>query len=119
MIQTIDLNDERVLGYRIDGAISLEDMKPLIAQLESKVAQHPTHLRAYAEYVSIGSIAPQAFWEDLKTDAKYLSAFEKAVVVTDTVWIGLLAKLGNLFPGLTIRVFPFSERDQAIDWLIR
>ena len=33
MIQTIGLNDERVLGYRIDGAISLADSTPLIAQV--------------------------------------------------------------------------------------
>ncbi|CAN5632840.1 hypothetical protein BH09BAC4_BH09BAC4_14110 [soil metagenome] len=117
MIQTIDLNDERVLGYRIDGDISLADMTPLLAQLKAKVAHQPTHLRAYAEYVRIGSISPKAFWEDLKADATYLSAFEKAAVVTDKEWVGWLANLGNLFPNLTIKVFPFSQREQAIDWI--
>ncbi|QMW06927.1 SpoIIAA family protein [Spirosoma foliorum] len=60
---------------------------------------------------------PQAFWEDLKADATYLGAFEKAVVVTDKDWIGWLAKVGNLFPGLEIKVFPFSEREQALQWI--
>ena len=119
MIQTIDLKDDRVLGYRIEGDISLADITPLIAQVKSKVAHNPTKLRAYAEYVSIGSISPQALWEDLKADAAYLSAFERAVVVTDKDWIGWVAKLGNLFPGLTIKVFPFSERNQAMDWIIQ
>ena len=117
MVQTIDLEDDQVLGYRIDGSISLEDINPLIAQVKSKVARHPAKLRAYAEYVSVGSVSPQAFWEDLKADATYLSAFEKAAVVTDKDWVGWLAKLGNLFPGLDIKVFSFSERDKAINWI--
>jgi hypothetical protein len=117
MIQTIDLKNDCILGYRIDGDISLEDIKPLIAEVKRKVADHPEKLRAYAEYISIGSISPQAFWEDLKADAAFLGAFDKAAVVTDKDWVGLLAKIGNLFPGLTINVFPFSEREQAINWI--
>ncbi|GAB3718426.1 hypothetical protein GCM10027592_61360 [Spirosoma flavus] len=117
MIQTIDLNNDRILGYRIDGDITLESITPLIAEVKSKVAHHPGKLRAYAEYISIGSISPGAFWEDLKADAQFLNNFEKAAVVTDKDWVGLLDKVGNLFPGLTIKVFPFSERDLALQWI--
>ncbi|QMW05498.1 SpoIIAA family protein [Spirosoma foliorum] len=61
MIQTIELNDDRILGYRIDGDITLQDMTPLIEEIKNKVAHHPTKLRAYAEYVRIGSISPRPF----------------------------------------------------------
>ncbi|WP_093834709.1 SpoIIAA family protein [Spirosoma endophyticum] len=101
----------------MDIRYTIYDIRPLIDEVKRKVAQYPTNLRAYAEYISVGSISPKAFWEDLNADATYLSAFEKAAVVTDKEWVGSLAKLGNLFPGLTIQVFLFSEREQAIDWI--
>ena len=116
MIQPIDLQDERVFGYRVDGEVTVDDLKPLMDQLEDKTRKH-AKMRVYVEYIQIDAISLRAVWEDLKFDIKHLTDFEKAAVVTDKNWVGVSAITANLIPGLEVKFFKFAEEQQARAWV--
>lgn len=116
MIQQLDLHDNNVFAYRIDGEVTADELKPLTTILDEKTKQHDK-LRIYAEYVGIDNISLKALWEDIKFDISHLTDFEKAAIVTDKEWIGISAGLANLIPGLDVKFFKFSEQEQAQQWI--
>ncbi|WP_338876747.1 STAS/SEC14 domain-containing protein [Spirosoma sp. SC4-14] len=116
MIKALDLNDDRILGYRIEGKITAAELKPLFARVEEKKREHKK-MRVYAEYVRMNGLSLGAIWEDIKFDITHFTDFEKVAVVTDTDWVGITGKAAGLIPGLEVRLFSCSEQEQAHEWI--
>lgn len=117
MIQPIDLQDDRVFAFRVNGKITTEELKPMADKLTERIRQYGK-MRVYAEYVGVEGVTPRAVWEDLKFDFAHLTDFDKAALVTDKQWMNLSAGLVNLVPGLEVKLFSFDEQEQARQWIL-
>ena len=122
MIETLDIKDENILGYKIDGKIEKTDLQHVFSSLENKVKNNGK-VKFYAEIKNFG--AGDLTTEILKEDIKFwlehpliIPNIEKAVVVTDSDWIKTMFDVEcALIPTLEGESFSFGEEEKALEWL--
>jgi hypothetical protein len=108
--------DDRVLGLRVKGPIERTDVDAVAVAFERKLQRHKP-LRIYAEVDAIGSISPAALMEDLRLSLRHFRDVEREAIVSDESWLTLLARAGDLLPGIEVRSYPWSEKAQALEWI--
>jgi hypothetical protein len=119
MIELISIVlDDRVLGLRISGPIEKKDLDIVAAAFDEKLARH-RRLRIYVEVRDLGEIAPAALLEDLRLSLRHFRDVEREAIVADEDWLALLARVGDLLPGIDVRQFSFLEKDEAVAWINR
>ncbi len=117
MITVIPIAADNVISVSIDGKISSEDIETIAIQVEKQLKTHDK-LRAYVEVKQLGGISPEALLKDLKFALKHINHFEKKAVVCETNWLTQLATIsGKLFPMIEVKCFPWSEQEQAQEWV--
>ncbi len=117
MIEILPITVDHVIGIRILGKISKEDIERIIQTVRASMDQTDKKLGVYVELVDWGGISLDALWEDLKFGLPNLSRFAKKAVVTDKTWVATLAEIGRFFPGIEVRCYPFEEKDLALQWI--
>jgi len=116
MMELIALEDDRVVGVRIDGRIHDDEMEALWDEIDARLERHEK-LRVFVELVKMGMIEPEAILEDMRRGLKHFRRFERKAVVSDATWLNRLASLLDpLFPTIELRTFTSEERDAAIAW---
>nr|WP_320190740.1 STAS/SEC14 domain-containing protein [uncultured Desulfobacter sp.] len=120
MIEMIDIGIQEAIAYRIEGKITEDEMKTVLAVFREKIKKNEK-LIIYQEVVSIGGVEFDAMIEKLKFFLAFgLSHFRKIAVVTHKKWIHKLVNLeAKFFKGIEMRGFPKEEKDQAIEFLKR
>jgi hypothetical protein len=108
--------DERVLGMRISGPIERSDLDTVAAAFEDKLKHH-RRLRIYAEVRDMGGITPAALIEDLRLSLRHFRDVEREAIVVDADWLALLARAGDLLPGIEVRQFSWLDKDEALAWI--
>jgi len=108
--------DDRVLGLRISGPIEQTDLDAVAVAFDQKLERHP-RLRIYAEVQDLGKITPAALLEDLRLSMRHFRDVEREAIVADAGWLALLARAGDLFPGIEVRQFSWLEKDKALAWI--
>jgi len=117
MIEPIPTNlNDRVLGLRINGPIEKADLDLVALAFEQKLQRYP-RLRIYAEVQEVGSISPAALLENLGLSLGHFHDVERQAIVADADWLALLAKAGDLLPGIEVRQFPWADKNKAIAWI--
>ena len=117
MIEVIPTGlSDRTIGFRVAGRVDQDDMKSAAAAFESRLARH-ARLRVYVEIEDLKGMTPGALLEDLRMALGHFRDVEREAVVADAVWVGWLARAGNLLPGIEVRHFPRTERVQALAWI--
>ena len=120
MLEVLPFDNERVLGLRIAGKITDDDMQRMIDTAEMKFTAlgKGARLRVYVEVTSLGGIQLDALMKDLKFGLSHFRQFERKAVVSDTAWMGRLAKIvGPLFPSIEVRHFATDDRDATREWV--
>lgn len=108
--------DDRVVGIRIRGGIDRADLDAVAAAFEDKLERH-SRVRIYAEVQDLGRLSPDALLQDLRLSVRHFRDVEREAIVTDAVWLDLLAKAGNLLPGIEVRAFAWPEKGKALAWI--
>lgn len=122
MIEVLDLNDEKILGFRVDGKVEKEDVQNIYALLEEKAASNGK-MQFYTEIEDFhwDDFSAEALKEDIRLWLKHPSLIvnvEKVALVTDVNWIGKVFDIEcALIPTLEGESFSFSEKEKAIEWL--
>ncbi|GAB3686189.1 SpoIIAA family protein [Salinisphaera aquimarina] len=120
MLKTIEFtaDADHVVALELDGEVAATDFENVLAAVEEKLSRHDK-LRIYVEIKSIGSVSPQALFEDIKTAVKHWNRFEKEAVVTDIDAISSAVSMaGRFIPGIEIKAFGFNQRESAHQWVI-
>lgn len=107
---------DRVLGLRISGSIERPDLDAVGAVFEDKLGRHK-RLRIYAEVQDLGGISPAALMEDLRLSVRHFRDVEREAIVTEAGWLEVLARAGDLLPGIAVRHFSWLEKSQALEWI--
>lgn len=108
--------DDRVLGICIRGGIDRADLDAVAAAFEDKLERH-SRVRIYAEVQDLGRLSPDALLQDLRLSLRHVRDVEREAIVTDAGWLDLLAKTGNLLPGIEVRAFAWPEKGEALAWI--
>lgn len=107
----------KVLGLRINGKITDEDMKSMIEVCEKKM-ETEDRIAIYIELEELGGISLSALLEDLKFALPNLKRFSKKAVVSEKKWHESLLKIGDkLFPSIEVRHYKPEEKEKAIEWV--
>jgi len=117
MLELISVPRHDVVGVRIDGKLSEDDVERCIQAIDRKFEEHE-RLRIYVELKSFGGIAFGALLSDLKYAFKHLRDFDRKAVVSDRRWADLAAKAGDaLFSSIQVKHFAPAEREAALAWV--
>jgi len=120
MFKLIDFpaDTDHVVAIEVDGAVETHEFKTILDVVEDKLSRHDT-LRIYAEIKSLGSVSPEALFDDIKAAVKHWDRFDKQAVVTDITTLHTAVKFaGKFVPGIDVRAFGFNERESARQWII-
>lgn len=100
----------------VDGTITAQDFDRVAAELERLLETHRQLnvvevIRGYTP-----TFDPALWWRDISWGFGNVHRFARAAVVTDSGWIGPVARaVGALMPA-EIRTFPLAELDAARLW---
>lgn len=117
MTEIIDMGNDAVIGYKINGRINVNDISSIKRLIEDKIQRH-NKLRVYVEVINLEGISFDALINDLKIAFKYYGKFERKAVVTDKKSIHTVSHIaGRFFPGIEVKCFSFTDRDKAVEWI--
>lgn len=112
---TIDVADDGLVELVVDGAISREDYDRVVATLETQFATH-RKVNVVEIVRAFGGIAPALWWQEVKWSFGHLDRFGRCAMVTDSGWIGPVARtLGAMLP-IELRTFGTNELAAARAW---
>ena len=118
MIEPIPLPVDNVIGFRIDGKISAEDISRITDEIEARLERH-SKLRVYAEVERFSGMSMEAFIKDISFSFRHRKDFEREAIVSDAGWLKKLVVIGDrIFPSIEVRHFPKSRKDEALEWII-
>lgn len=121
MIKQLELGNEKVMAWRIEGKIDQGEYAPLVKSIENKM-DTTDKLNVYVEIPKMPGITLPAIWEGLKSGLanlrKYNNRLNKVAVVTDKDWMQSMTEIENrLFRGIDERSFSMAEAEEAKKWI--
>jgi len=120
MIERIKGSDERAIGFKITGRVTLEDVKAFEPQIEFVIAQRKKRpIGLLADISEMGNVDLSARWEDLRFLSKYSENIARVALVGASKWEEVMAIIAGgtvLFTAET-RYFHPEEINQAWHWV--
>lgn len=107
---------EDILGVVISGKTTEQDYDQFNPLLEKHKTIHG-NIKLFMEIDDLDYTA-KAVWEELKADLHYWSDVKYVAVVTDKKFLEKsIESFGMVLPGMKIKGFELTERQNALDWL--
>lgn len=121
MIQELELGNEKLLGWRIEGKIDEAEYGPVLDSLKQKM-EGSAKVNLYLEVPEMPGLTPGTIWESLKFGLSNLKDFVKNVsrvaVVTDKEWLKTYTSIeSRLIPGVEEKAFAFEDAEMARQWV--
>ncbi len=119
MIEQVPIPADNVIGFRIQGKINTDDISLITKEIEARLERH-SKLRIYAEVDGLAGMTMKALLKDIAFSLRHFRDFEREAIVSDAAWLKKLAVIGDrVVPGIEVRHFYKSERDDALEWIIQ
>ncbi len=116
MITPIDFQNDNIVGFRMTGKITQDDIKPWADKLDRKGDQLGK-LRVYVEADDMDAVTAKAALADMKFDVTHLGDFDKAAFVSDDTWTKISTFLADLVPSINAKQFSLDEKEAARQWI--
>lgn len=122
MIEIMDIDDDRIVGWRVDGRIDKADIDRIYSEL-ARVTKDGGKVRMYIETgdFHLTDVSKEAMWEDLSSAFKHprvVSRIEKIALVSDQVWVkGMMDIELALIPTMSGANFMPHQKERALMWL--
>jgi hypothetical protein len=122
MIEVLDLKDDAIAGFRIDGSVEKDDVERVYATFGPQLQSGQT-LRFYVEAQRFGlrDMTLEAFLQDAKTwllTPGFAMRPMRVALVTDEAWLTTVFEIEcALIPTLTGAVFATNQKEEALAWL--
>lgn len=115
MVRQIESPD-KILSIGVSGKITSEDYKWINPLLEKHKNSYGG-IFLYMELKDFKWASAEAFWEEIKTDIRFLNDCRKIAIATDDKWMGKMSNfLGKITP-IEISIFHLNDRGKAFAWL--
>jgi SpoIIAA-like len=118
MIAVLEGFPDGVTAFAAEGRVTKKDYDDVLIPTLEDALRRRKKIRCYYELgTQYLGIDPGAAWKDFKLGIKYLSRWERVVVVTDVLWIRVVMKACRfLVPG-EIRVYENARISDARNWV--
>ncbi|OJV33895.1 STAS/SEC14 domain-containing protein [Sphingomonas sp. 67-36] len=111
----IEVAEDGLVELVVDGAISREDFDKVVSTLEGAFAKHGK-VNVVEVVRKFGAIAPQLWWRDLTWSFSHLGRFGRCAMVTDSGWIGPVARVMAAMLPIELKTFGADQLDAARAW---
>ena len=119
MLEFTETGADDVVGIRVKGKVTADDIERAIGRIESKLKQHE-QVSFIAEIEALSGVSPGALLKDITYGLQqlvHLDRFYRAAVVTDKRWIRAAVKLeARILPSVEVKAFYRAEREAAYAW---
>lgn len=119
MIDFLPDTPDYLVAVRTGGSIESDDINRFAERLNRALSAHE-QVNLFMEITSLGSMTPEAIWEDLKLgfrQIKNLRRLHRAAVVAEQEWIRTGTDWEDrLFRKMDIRSFEPDDREEALAW---
>jgi hypothetical protein len=117
MIRELSEVPANVIGFEVSGKVQAEDFRDVVLPAFERAAKTGEY-RALIVIPDFEGMSGSALWQDLKIGIPHLRGWKRIALVTDVDWITHVTQLfGWMTPG-DVKVFPLSQRQQAIEWVV-
>ena len=117
-IDMIPFANQPVIGFRINGRISKDDVTTIMSEVDEKLKSFPK-LGIYVEMEKFHGATFEGLVEDLRLALPRMGRFSRKAVVCDQGWVKRWGELlGPLFPKIEFKTFRFDDKDQAKQWSV-
>lgn len=117
MIKELSEVPANVIGFEVSGKVGAEDFRDVVLPAFERAAKTGEY-RAVIVIPDFEGMSGSVLWQDLKIGIPHLRGWKRIALVTDVDWITHVTQLfGWMTPG-DVKVFPLSQRQQAIEWVV-
>lgn len=116
MIQQIDLKNKQVIGVKVTGKVTKDDIETLNPLIDA-ITKAGMKVWWYFELEDFTCYSPDGFWADLKTDIAHFHDYGKIAIVDSKHWQKILAEVTDLVMKSKVRYFEPEEKNQARMWI--
>ncbi|MBI6629652.1 SpoIIAA family protein [Pontibaca salina] len=106
----------KLVELEVHGKITKADYDEVIPKVQAFIDQHGT-IRLLEVVEDFSGFEISVLWPGIKFDIQNLKHISHVAVVSDTGWIGALAKAAGSFMSTKLRTFDLSELAEARAWI--
>ncbi|WEK43046.1 MAG: STAS/SEC14 domain-containing protein [Candidatus Sphingomonas colombiensis] len=111
----IEVADDGLVELVVDGTITRADFDKVVTTLEGEFGTHGK-VNIVEVVRKFGGIAPHLWWQDVKWSFGHLDRFGRCAMVTDSGWIGPVARVVAAMLPIELKTFGMSELEAARAW---
>jgi len=116
MIETIQTDCPKLIGFKLSGKLHDEDYKKFVPEVEALLGAEGK-VRLFAQFEDFHGWDLHAAWDDIKFGAKHYGDLDRIAMVGDRKWEKWMAQVCNPFTKAKVRYFEASQIDEAWAWL--
>ncbi len=116
MIEKLQPEKGKVIGFKLSGKLHDDDYKVLVPELEALIAREGK-IRLLVQLEEFHGWDLHAAWDDIVFDIKHYHDVERIALVGEPGWNEWMVKLSKPFTAAEVIFFPADEIDSAWDWL--
>lgn len=106
----------KLIELDVRGKITKEDYDAIVPKVKAFIDKHGT-IRMLEVVEDFEGFETSVLWPGIKFDIQHLKYISLVAVVSDTGWIGALAKAAGSFMSTKLRTFELDHLDDARAWL--
>lgn len=110
--------DQRMVQLHVDGKVSAKELDRILPQLELFITKHPEGIKVLEIVENFGGAEWAAIRKGIRFDMENLQHFSHCAVVSNSGWIGPIARMAGMVLSCEIRSFPMQDLAAARTWLL-
>ncbi len=116
MIETLQTDSPRTLGFKLSGKLHDEDYKTFVPTVETLLAGEDK-MRLFVQFEDFHGWDLHAAWDDFRFGLKHYGDFDRIAMVGDRKWEQWMAQICRPFTKASVRYFEASQVENAWTWL--
>ena len=116
MIEQLETNSPKVLGFKMSGKLHDEDYKKFVPLVDDAIAKQGK-VRLLAQFHDFHGWDVKALWDDIKFSTTHCTKIERIALVGEKTWEKWMAKVCKPFTMAKIQYFDASQVEAAQAWL--
>jgi hypothetical protein len=116
MIEQLDHDADKVIGFKLSGKLHDEDYKHFVPLVDAAIAEKGK-VRMLAQFHDFHGWDAHALWDDTKFATTHCTKIERIALVGEKKWEEWMAKVCKPFTMAQIKYFDSADIDSAWAWL--
>jgi hypothetical protein len=116
MHQRVGAADERIIGFRLSGEVTAEDVQEM-ERIVQEACEKFGKIRMLVELAELEVDDPTAYWDTFKIAREHGEDVERVAIVGDKAWEKSWIGIGGMWVESDVRYFDHGQLEDAWDWI--